>query len=58
LPEDRLCFVDPQGRPASIPLRFTAWGPADPVVIFGQGRCPFRVTDLLVLAKLIEDWRA
>jgi Family of unknown function (DUF5372) len=58
LPEDRFYFVDPQGRPASIPLRFTDWGPVDPVVTFGQGRCPFRVADLLALAQLIEDWRA
>jgi hypothetical protein len=55
--EDWLYFVDPHGRAASIPRRFTDWQPADPVQVLGQGCCPFRVADLLVLAKLLEDWR-
>ena len=58
LPEDRLYFIDPQGNPASIPLRFTDWAPMDPVMVLGQGRCPFRMADLLMLVELIENWRA
>ena len=54
LSEDRLYFEDRDGRAASIPKHFTDLAPIDPVVVMGQGRCLFRVADLLELCSLIE----
>ncbi|MBC8166985.1 MAG: hypothetical protein H7Y20_14090 [Bryobacteraceae bacterium] len=55
LPEDRVYFERSNGRPASIPKHFTDLGCIDPVVVMGQGRCLFRVTDLLELCLVIES---
>jgi len=54
VPEDRVYFEDRDGREASIPKHFTDLGPLDPVVIMGQGRCRFRVADLLELCSLVD----
>jgi uncharacterized protein DUF5372 len=54
-PEDRVYFERSNGRPASIPKHFTDLGCIDPVVVMGQGRCLFRVTDLLELCLVIES---
>jgi hypothetical protein len=57
-PEDRIFFWLADGIASSIPLRFTDLQPPDPVVIFGAGKCHFRVADLMELADLIDWWRS
>jgi hypothetical protein len=36
-----------------IPIAWTSLNPEDPAVLFGNGRAPFRLQDLLELARLI-----
>jgi hypothetical protein len=57
-PEDRVFFWIADGIAASIPLRFTDLQPPDLVVIFGAGKCHFRVAELVELAGLMEQLRA
>jgi len=57
-PEDRIFFWRADDVASSIPLRFTDLQPPDPVVIFGAGKCHFRVADLMELADLIEQLRS
>jgi YD repeat-containing protein len=52
--EDRAYFYDDNGRLVSIPAAWTSISPADPFVRVAAGRCPFRVLDLLELARLLE----
>jgi uncharacterized protein DUF5372 len=51
--EDRVYFHD-SGRVRSLPATWTSLSAVDPLVALGAGRSPFRVSDLLELAKLIE----
>jgi hypothetical protein len=52
--EDRVFFLDDDGRQLSLPVGWTdAWRP-DVFVTVAAGRGPFRVVDLLALALLLE----
>ena len=57
LPQDRVFFLDSQGRETSIPLAFTDLSSPDPWVVLGAGRSLFRVTDLLEMVDLIQRLR-
>ena len=50
--EDRVYYRDAEGSLASIPASWTDVMPPDPVVILSAGRSPFRLDDLLELARL------
>ena len=52
--EDRVYFHDDSGRLCSLPAAWTSVAAADPTVVMGDGRSPFRFADLLDLAALIE----
>jgi hypothetical protein len=51
--EDRVYFHDDEGRLCTMPATWTSRNVADPVVVLGAGRSPFRVSDLLELVGLI-----
>jgi hypothetical protein len=53
--EDRAYFHDEEGRLRSIPAAWTSLVGADPVVVLGSGRSPFRVADLLELVRLLRS---
>ena len=50
--EDRVFFLDAEGRQHSLPVGWTDAGPPDVFVTVAAGRCPFKVADLLALARL------
>ena len=52
--EDRVYYRDEQGQLASVPASWTDVIPPDPVVAVSAGRSPFRLQDLLELARLVE----
>ncbi|MHC4406219.1 MAG: DUF5372 family protein [Planctomycetota bacterium] len=54
--EDRVLFHNAEGRLVSLPARWTSVFVPDPYVVVSAGRSPFRVDDLLRLAKLIQEW--
>lgn len=55
--EDRVSFfVGDELR--SLPAGWTDVDPADPFVVIGAGRSPFRLEDLLSLAALLDGLRA
>ena len=56
--EDRVCVRDEHGQVRSLPAAWTDVVAADPFVVMAAGRCPFRVTDLLELADLVERLRS
>ena len=51
--EDMVYYHDPKGALVSVPVRWTDRVPADPVVTVSAGRSPFRLEDLLELARLV-----
>jgi hypothetical protein len=51
---DQAYYRDDSGRVRLIPIAWTNLNPADPVVLFGEGRSPFRLADLLELARLLD----
>jgi len=51
--EDHVYFHDEDGRLRSVPAAWTSLIAADPVVVLGAGRSPFRVADLLELVALL-----
>ena len=51
--EDMLYYRDPKGTLVSVPARWTDRIAADPVVTVSAGRSPFRLEDLLELARLV-----
>jgi len=51
-----LYYHDPKGMLVSVPARWTDRLPADPVVTVSAGRSPFRLEDLLELARLVAVW--
>jgi hypothetical protein len=51
--EDRVFYRSPQGQITSLPARWTSLVPDDPVVILTHGRAPFRVDDLIEVARLV-----
>ena len=52
--EDRVFFLDAEGRQHSLPVGWTDAAGPDVFVTVAAGRCPFRVADLLALARLAE----
>jgi hypothetical protein len=54
---DQAYYRDRRGRLRLIPIAWTSLNPEDPVVLFGQGRAPFRLTDLLEVARLLDGLR-
>jgi Family of unknown function (DUF5372) len=52
--EDRVFFVEDDGRLDSVPSGWTDVGEPDVFVAVAAGRSRFRVVDLLGLAELIE----
>ena len=51
--QDRVFFLDPDGRQHSMPRGWTDLGDEDPFVTVAAGRSVFRVEDLLGLVELI-----
>ncbi|MCP5014465.1 MAG: hypothetical protein GY938_04190 [Ketobacter sp.] len=47
--------IDEKGQASAIPLLWTDAAGIDPLVELSQGRCAFRITDLLRLCDLIDD---
>jgi len=56
--EDRVFFLDAEGRQHSLPVGWTDAAGPDVFVTVAAGRCPFKVADLLALARLAEGCRA
>ena len=52
--EDHVYFHDEDGRLRIVPAAWTSLVAADPVVVLGGGRSPFRVADLLELLALLR----
>ena len=52
--EDRVFFLDADGRQYSLPVGWTDAAGPDVFVEMAAGRCPFRVADLLGLALLAD----
>jgi hypothetical protein len=55
--DDRVFFLDADGRQYSLPVGWTDAVQPDVFVLMAGGRCPFRLADLLGLAQLIADLR-
>ena len=53
--EDRVFFFDEDGVQRSLPRGWTDMADPDPFVVFGAGRCAFRIADLLQLVDLLGD---
>lgn len=56
--QDRVFFLDSDGRQHSLPVGWTDAAGPDVFVMMAAGRCPFRVADLLALARLVEGCRS
>jgi hypothetical protein len=56
--EDRVFVLLDDGALTSIPAGWTDADAPDPFVVVSAGRSPFRVTDLLALATLLDGVRA
>lgn len=54
--EDRVFFLDAAGTQFSLPARWTDVVEPDVFVAVAAGRCPFRIDDLLELARLIDGF--
>lgn len=52
---DQVYYHDQAGRLRTIPITWTSLISADPVVVFGGGQSPFKLADLLELARLVEE---
>ena len=55
--EDRVFFLDEEARQHSLPVGWTDAAGPDVFVTVAAGRCPFKVADLLALARLVEGGR-
>ncbi len=53
--EERVYFLDEKGDLVRFPASWTSVGAVDPFVVVSEGRCFFRVSDLLRLADLAEE---
>ena len=53
--EDRVFFLDAEGRQHSFPVGWTDAAGPDVFVTVAAGRCPFRFADLVELRRLIDD---
>jgi len=56
--EERVCFLDDQGRMASVPASYTDARGEDPFVAIAAGRAHFRYQDLVELTGWIAKWRS
>jgi Family of unknown function (DUF5372) len=52
--EDRVFFLDADGRQHSLPVGWTDAAEPDVFVVMAAGRCAFRVADLVALGQLID----
>ncbi|WP_255731185.1 MULTISPECIES: DUF5372 family protein [Mycobacterium] len=52
--EDRVFFLDGDGRQFSLPVGWTDAAGPDAFVTMATGRCPFRFADLVELRRLID----
>ena len=52
--EELLYYRDPKEQLISIPARWTDRAEPDPIVAISAGRSPFRLEDLLELARLVK----
>ncbi len=53
--EQRVYFHDDAGQLVALPAQWTSVFPLDPFVLCAAGRSPFRLQDLLDLAKLLAN---
>jgi hypothetical protein len=51
-------FRDSNGQMRLLPVAWTSLNPEDPAILFGEGRSPFRIQDLLELARLVDALRS
>ena len=54
---EQVYYREVSGQLRSIPIAWTSLIPEDPALLFGQGRAPFRLADLLELTRLIDALR-
>jgi hypothetical protein len=47
-------FFAEDGTQKSLPRAWTDMADPDPLVVLGEGRCPFKVGDLLELSDLLD----
>jgi hypothetical protein len=52
--DQRVFFHDADGQLRSIPALWTSLVAPDPAVVLAAGRAPFRVGDLLAVARLVH----
>ena len=52
--QDRVFFLDEEGRQFSLPVGWTDAAEPDTFVAIAAGRCPFRFADLVELRGLID----
>jgi hypothetical protein len=52
--QDRVFFLDEQGRQFSLPVGWTDAAEPDLFVTMAAGRCPFRFVDLVELRELMD----
>jgi hypothetical protein len=52
--EDRVFFFGDDGTQRSLPRAWTDAADADVFIAVADGRCPFRVVDLLALAEVVD----
>ncbi|HYJ55944.1 MAG TPA: DUF5372 family protein [Mycobacterium sp.] len=52
--QDRVFFLDGDGRQFSLPVGWTDAADPDAFVTIAAGRCPFRFVDLVELRRLID----
>ena len=52
--DELLYYRDTKGQLISIPVRWTDRIEPDPIVTISAGRSPFRLQDLMELARLVE----
>jgi hypothetical protein len=52
--EDRVYYLDGEGRARTIPACWTSVAPVDPFVAIAAGRCLFRYENLVSLVDLLE----
>jgi hypothetical protein len=52
--EDRVFFFAEDGMQRSLPRAWTDMADPDPFVTLGEGRCAFRVEDLLQLVDVLD----
>lgn len=55
--EHRVFFLDGEGVQHSLPVGWTDAAEADAFVSLAAGRCPFRVSDLLLLGEMVDRLR-